>query len=44
MKLFRYRWSSGSPHFTAMKLAGYLPPVLVFLDTGDLWVIPVYRP
>lgn|GEM_PF-1959543 len=28
-------------HFTATKLAGYLPPVLVFLDTGDLWVIPV---
>ena len=28
-------------HFTATKLTGYLLQVLVFLDTGDLWVIPV---
>ncbi|MEN3186800.1 MAG: ABC transporter permease [Atribacterota bacterium] len=28
-------------HFTATKLAGYLPQVLVFLGSGDFWVVPV---
>ncbi len=28
-------------HFTATQLAGYLPQVLVWLGSGDIWLIPV---